>query len=82
MISHTLAKLYASVIEHELSNWVEREGVRAKGQAGFRRGFSTLDHIFTLRAIIEEGRAHGKRIYCCFVDFPKLKHLIWYQEQD
>ncbi|MCO5563411.1 hypothetical protein L7F22_017053 [Adiantum nelumboides] len=76
MISHTLAKLYASVLEHELSHWAEREGVRAHGQAGFRRGFSTMDHIFTLRAIIDEGRAHGKRIYCCFVDFRKAFDMV------
>ena len=45
--------------------------MRAVGQAGFRRGFSTLDHILTLRAIIEEGRSHGRRIYYNFVDFRK-----------
>ena len=34
-------------------------------------GVHNLDHIFTLQAIIEEGRCHDKRIYCCFVDFRK-----------
>ncbi|MCO5567345.1 hypothetical protein L7F22_021035 [Adiantum nelumboides] len=71
MVGHTLARLYASILEQQLSSWAEHAGVRAKGQASFRRGFSTLDHIFTLRAIIEEGRSHGKRIYCSFVDFRK-----------
>ena len=45
--------------------------MRVVGHTGFRRGFSTLDHILTLRAIIEEGRSHGRRIYCSFVDFRK-----------
>ncbi|MCO5600245.1 hypothetical protein L7F22_054355 [Adiantum nelumboides] len=71
MVGHTLARLYASILEQRLSGWAEEKGVRAKGQAGFRRGFSTLDHILTLRAIIEEGRANGRKIYCCFVDFRK-----------
>ena len=71
MVGHTLARLYASILEQRLSSWAESEGIRAAGQAGFRRGFSTLDHILTLRAIIEEGRAHGRRIYCSFVDFRK-----------
>ena len=71
MVGHTLARLYASILEQKLGKWAETEGIRAAGQAGFRRGFSTLDHIFTLRAIMEEGRAHGKRMYCCFVDFRK-----------
>ena len=30
-----------------------------------------MDHILTLRAIIEEGRAHGRHIYSSFVDFRK-----------
>ena len=71
MVGHTLARLLASILEQQLSKWAENEGIRATGQAGFRRGFSTLDHIFTLRANIEEGRAHGRRMYCCFVDFRK-----------
>ena len=71
MVGHTLTRLYASILEQRLSRWAESEGIRAAGQAGFRRGFSTLDHILTLRAIIEEGRAHGRRMYCSFVDFRK-----------
>ena len=76
MVGHTLARLYASILEQQLSSWAEGEGVRAKGQAGFRRGFSTLDHILTLRAIIEEGRSHGRRIYCSFVDFRKAFDMV------
>ncbi|MCO5596759.1 hypothetical protein L7F22_050828 [Adiantum nelumboides] len=73
MIGHYLAKIYGSILERELSVWAERHGHRARGQAGFRRGFSTLDHILTLRALIEERRAQGdrRRLYCCFVDFRK-----------
>ena len=44
---------------------------RSAGQVGFRKGFTTLDHILTLQDLIEESRAHNKRIYCCFVDFQK-----------
>ncbi|KAH7440397.1 hypothetical protein KP509_04G105200 [Ceratopteris richardii] len=76
MVGHTLARLYVSILEQHLSNWAEGEGMRAKGQAGFRRDLSTLDHILTLRAIIEEGRSHGKRIYCSFVDFRKAFDMV------
>ncbi|MCO5609888.1 hypothetical protein L7F22_064121 [Adiantum nelumboides] len=62
MIGHTLARLYAFILEQQLSTSAEREGMRTKRQAGFRRRFSTLDHLLTLRAIIEKGRSHGKRI--------------------
>jgi hypothetical protein len=31
----------------------------------------TIDHIFTLRAIIEEARHRSSKVYSCFVDFRK-----------
>ena len=46
MIGHYLAKLYGS--------WADRNGCCSAGQADFRKGFTTLDHILTLRALIEE----------------------------
>ena len=49
MIGHTLAKLYGAVMEAELSDYMETLSLRAPEQAGFRRAFSTIDHIFTLR---------------------------------
>ena len=50
MIGHTLAKLYGAVMEAELSYYIETLSLRALEQVGFRRAFSTIDHIFTLGA--------------------------------
>ena len=71
MIGHTMAKLYGPILEVELSAFAECQGHRAPSQARFRRTFSTLDHIFTLRAIIEESKARGRQVFCYFVDFCK-----------
>ncbi|MCO5584754.1 hypothetical protein L7F22_038686 [Adiantum nelumboides] len=76
MIGHTLAKLYGAVLEAELSSYAESEGLRAPGQAGFRRAFSTVDHIFTLRCLIDQAKAWKKRLHCCFVDFRKAFDTI------
>jgi hypothetical protein len=54
MISHILAKLYGIILEKKISLWLESHGKRAKGQAGFRRYHSTLDHLVTFRIITEE----------------------------
>jgi len=54
MISPLSTKLYGSILEKKLSIWLESEGKWAKGQAGFRRHHSIIDHLVTLRIIAEE----------------------------
>ena len=54
-------------------------------QAGFRKGYSTTDHIFALDTIIHKYlRKKRGRLYCVFVDFRKAFDLIrrdklWYK---
>ena len=45
-------------------------------QAGFRPEFSTIDHIFTLHAIIEYYKSKKGRVYCAFIDYSKAFDLI------
>ena len=45
-------------------------------QAGFRPEFSTIDHIFTLHAIIEYYKSKNSRVYCAFVDYRKAFDLV------
>lgn len=71
MVSHVLAQIYGSIMEEHIGYYVESRGLRAIGQAGFRKQHSTLDHTFTLRALIEEARYNKQKLYCCFVDFKK-----------
>ena len=40
-------------------------------QAGFRRGYSTLDNIFTLHGIVERYLGSKKKVYAAFIDFCK-----------
>ena len=51
-------------------------------QAGFRKGHSTTDHIFSLHCLIDLYLHKKKRLYCAFVDFRKafdsVQHsLLW-----
>ncbi|KAI0215988.1 hypothetical protein LSAT2_031965, partial [Lamellibrachia satsuma] len=40
-------------------------------QAGFKRGKSCIDHIFTLRQILEQSTEWNSTIYIAFIDFEK-----------
>ena len=71
-----LSKLYATVLERRISSWAEDKGLRASGQAGFRKDHRTTDNILIMRTLIESSKAlktskqHGM-LYACFVDFRK-----------
>ncbi len=43
-----LAKLFVMILEKKLSEWVEQHGLRAKGQARFRKDYRTIDQLFIL----------------------------------
>ena len=82
-----IAKLFAMILDHRIAVWAEDEGIKGKGQAGFRKDFRTTDNIFALKALIDkqkqtrQGKTCGK-LYCCFVDFKKAfdtvpRGLLW-----
>ena len=72
MVSSTIAKLYSTIIEQNISTWSESTSKKAVGQVGFRPKHSIVDHLVTLRVIMQESRLQGKTLYCCFVDFKKV----------
>jgi hypothetical protein len=71
MVGHTFSKLYPTVFHLKLSRELERRQLSARGQVGFRLEHQTIDHILTLRAIIEEARHRSSKLYYCSVDFQK-----------
>jgi hypothetical protein len=81
-IRSILAKLFAMILDKRLSKWVEKHGLRAKGQAGFRKDYHIIDQLFILRILIEQSKAKKKPLYCCFVDFKKAfdtlpREVLW-----
>jgi hypothetical protein len=51
-VGSVLGKLYAVILDTRLSVCAEKNGWRAEGQAGFRVGRSTVDHVLVLRHLI------------------------------
>jgi hypothetical protein len=63
-------------LEKKISLWLESHDKRAKGQAGFRRYHSTVDHLVTFRIIAEEFCNTKTNLFCCFVDFKKYFDIV------
>jgi len=68
-----LSKVFSSVLTKRLYRWAEKNGRICVEQAGFRTRYSTIDHIFTLHAMVLKhvyGEGRGK-LYVAFVDYAK-----------
>ena len=73
-------KIFSKIILKRITNTLDLN--QPKEQAGFRSKFSTIDHIHTLRQLLQKYREYNKTYYIGFVDFNKafdtLKHeYIW-----
>jgi hypothetical protein len=56
-------KLYAIFVNKGVVDWSERAGLRAAGQAGFRKDHWTADQIVVLRTLMKSTRARGTPVH-------------------
>jgi len=52
------------------------EDILTEYQTGFRRGKSTMDHIFTMRQVMEKFYEYNKDLHILFVDFKQAYDSI------
>ena len=72
-----IGKLFTAVLNNRLNAYLEEYNLLNENQAGFRSGYSTTDHIFSLNCIIDLLRAQKKKIFCSFIDFSKAFDSVW-----
>jgi hypothetical protein len=65
-----------------LSEWIEINNSTGEFQAGFKKDYSTVDHLFTLMAAVQKQFALNRKLYVAFVDFEKSfdsisRKLVW-----
>ena len=64
-------KLFTSVLNNRLNNYLENMNLLCEEQAGFRKKYGTTDHIFNLKCIIDLYLFRGKKLFCAFIDYKK-----------
>lgn len=81
----SLAKIFTGVILNRLEKWVNDNNILSEYQAGFRRGYSTVDNIFVLTSLIHLKLSVKRgKLYCFFVDFSAAfdridRHALFYK---
>jgi hypothetical protein len=64
-------KLFTTVLNNRLNCYLENYNALCEEQAGFRKHYSTTDHIFNLKCLIDLYARCIKPLYCAFIDYPK-----------
>ena len=64
-------KVFTAVLNQRLNNYLESTGLLIEEQAGFRKHYSTTDHIFSLKILVDFYLYKKKRLYCAFIDYRK-----------
>ena len=68
LLSHVY-KLFSRVITNRLERRLD--DFQPSEQAGFRKGYSTIDHIHTLRQVIQKTEEYNLPLCLAFVDYEK-----------
>ena len=73
-----VSKVFTSILNRRLYSWAENEHKICEEQAGFRKQYSTIDHIYTLVSMIRKCLyGHRKsKLYVVFVDYLKAFDLV------
>lgn len=66
-----LGKLFTSIVNTRLNFFANEVTLIHENQAGFRKGYSTIDNICVLHVLIELYFSFGKKLFCTFIDFRK-----------
>jgi hypothetical protein len=75
-------KLFTSILNDRIHSFLDKNDLLGTEQAGFRKGSSTLDHIFSLHCLIDIYLQRRKRLFCTFVDYKKAfdnvqRNILW-----
>ena len=65
------SKLYSSIINSRLQELIHQKDGTGEWQAGFKKNYSTADHMLTLLAALQKQFSFNCKLYVAFIDFEK-----------
>ena len=70
-MNNVSSKLYSSIINSKLQEWVEVNNIKDEHQVSFKKDHCTIDYIFTCLALIQNQFANNRILYVALIDFEK-----------
>ena len=79
---NVVSKIFTRILAERIQNWAEETDKLIPHQAGFRKGFSTVDNLYVMNIIVDRQFQREGRLYVCFIDFKKAfdcieRKLLW-----
>jgi len=68
----TFAKIFSALIDFRLRGRINL----SLSQAGFKKGFSTTDHLHTINLLLQRATEYQQNIHIAFIDFTKAFDLL------
>jgi hypothetical protein len=79
-ITNVISKIFNIVLNNRLDTFLADNKIIHPSQIGFQKGARTSDHMFVLRAIIEQYTKNAQtKLFTCFVDFRKAFDSVIHQ---
>jgi len=72
-----VGKVYTTVLNSRLSQWLEKREKLVEEQGGFRKERATAEQVYILKEIIEGRKREKKKTYCCFLDIRKAYDTVF-----
>ena len=80
-VSSCLGKLFCSIINKRILDFLEEHSILSKSQIGFLPKHHTTDHVYTLHTLINKHAHQTKNdnIFTRFIDFKTAFDSIWHE---
>ena len=72
-----LGKLFTLIINNRLNEYADSCDLISDCQAGFRKGFSISDNIFTIYCLITDLLKTKRKLFCAFIDLKAAFDTVW-----
>ena len=74
-LTSLVSKIYRHILNQRLTKLATSLEIIPEEQAAFRKKYSTVDHIFTLYAMILKQFSRNRKLYVAFIDYKKMFRL-------
>ncbi len=64
-----MSEMFTKLLETRITPMIEQQQPRV--QAGFRKHYSTIDHLHTINQLIEKSQEYQQELHLAFIDYTK-----------